>query len=66
MYTDIKPYTWSEGNKVDMVCKKMQTFLERETEDNFLPILSCLVRNSTAKNESALIRIQQMRGKTIG
>ncbi len=64
MYTDSKPYNWPRvGNKVNAVCRKMEEVLEREPEDNFLPILSCLVRNSEAKIETALIRIQDMRGE---
>lgn len=62
MYTDSKPFVWSNGKKVDVVCTKMQKVLEQETEINFMPILSCLVKNSELKNESALTRIQEMRG----
>ena len=64
MYTDSTPYNWPRvGKKVDAVCRKMEQVLEKEAEENFLPILSCLVRNSEAKIETALIRIQEMRGK---
>ena len=63
MYTDTKPYTWSNGKKVDVVCTMMQQVLEKDLEANFLPIISCLVRNSLSKNESALLKIQAMRGK---
>ncbi len=65
MYTNSRPYTWNKEKKVDLVCSKMLRVLEKDLENNFMPVLSCLVKNSESKNETALLRIQSMRGNRI-
>ena len=64
MYQDSKPFDWTGGGKkkVDTICSKMLQVLEEDLDNNFLPVLSCLVRNSESKNEAALLKIQTMRG----
>ncbi len=61
MYLESKTSTIT--TKVDTVCYKMLTEMNKNPEKYILPIVSCLVKSSKSKVDDALLHIQSLKSK---